>query len=258
MQQWFNQETTGTAPAPREDFCSAGLNSTNGSYEIFVYGGYSGGPGDNPADCDTVNILTLPAFHWIVVPYAPLQNRHTHSCNAVGGSQIISIGGTQPTIDHLFSLSQEQYEYNDTDILAQGLAIFDMTKLQFVDQFTAGQPPYEQSRPIKDFYTRSQGGYRQNLVEGVAALMQISSSTAGKSLPSGFLNPTQTPQVSHPTSSVGTTSSTPTSSSLSPGSPPSSPFSHISTRAIAAGTIGPRISRYPSIHVPILHQAQKS
>ena len=155
------------------------------------------------------DFLTLPAFHWIVVPYVPLQNRHTHSCNAVGGSQVIIIGGTQPTVDHLTSLSQEQSEYNDTDVLAQGLAIFDMTKPQFVDQFTAGQPPYEQSRPIKDFYTRSQGyvlylhlfclrkrtknhsGYQQNLVAGVAALMQINSSLAGKSLPSNSINPTK-------------------------------------------------------------------
>jgi hypothetical protein len=35
-QQWFNQETTGTAPAPREEFCSAGLKSINATYEMWV------------------------------------------------------------------------------------------------------------------------------------------------------------------------------------------------------------------------------
>ena len=32
--EWWNQTTTGSNPSPREDFCTAGVNSTNGTYEM--------------------------------------------------------------------------------------------------------------------------------------------------------------------------------------------------------------------------------
>ena len=32
--EWFNQSTTGNAPSPREQFCVAGINSTNNTYEM--------------------------------------------------------------------------------------------------------------------------------------------------------------------------------------------------------------------------------
>ena len=32
--EWFNQTTTGNKPAPREDFCTAGISSTNNTYEM--------------------------------------------------------------------------------------------------------------------------------------------------------------------------------------------------------------------------------
>lgn len=41
-QEWYNQTTTGTAPSPRIEFCTAGKNSTNGTYEMydqFLYAG---------------------------------------------------------------------------------------------------------------------------------------------------------------------------------------------------------------------------
>lgn len=33
-QEWWNQTTTGNAPAGRVHFCTAGINSTNGTYEM--------------------------------------------------------------------------------------------------------------------------------------------------------------------------------------------------------------------------------
>lgn len=33
-QEWWNQTTTGSAPSPRIEFCTAGTNSTNGTYEM--------------------------------------------------------------------------------------------------------------------------------------------------------------------------------------------------------------------------------
>lgn len=33
--EWWNQTTTGSEPSPRVEFCTAGINSTNGTYEMF-------------------------------------------------------------------------------------------------------------------------------------------------------------------------------------------------------------------------------
>ena len=125
----------------------------------FVYAGWSGILGSIAIQYDTINILTLPAFHWIEVPYDPQNPRHGHSCNAVGGSQIISIGG----VDSNSNVTGGDYPdltkstFNTApDPFAQGLAIFDMTTLSFAKQYTAMAPPYEQSALVKQVYAESQ------------------------------------------------------------------------------------------------------
>ena len=109
---------------------------------------------------DTISILTLPAFHWISVPYNPQNPRHGLSCNAVGGSQILTIGGVDSNakVDsgYLQPIAKSTFD-SSPDPFAQGLAVFDMTKLAFSDRFTAGAPPYEQSDVVKQFYSQSNG-----------------------------------------------------------------------------------------------------
>lgn len=34
QEKWWNQTTTGDKPSPRIEFCMAGINSTNGTYEM--------------------------------------------------------------------------------------------------------------------------------------------------------------------------------------------------------------------------------
>ena len=125
----------------------------------FVYAGWDGNLGSRAIQYDTINILTLPAFHWITVPYNPQNPRHGHSCNAVGGSQIISIGGVDSnsniTSGALPEIIRSTFD-SAPDPFAQGLAIFDMTTLTFANQYTAVAPPYEQSEVVKQFYAQSQ------------------------------------------------------------------------------------------------------
>lgn len=109
---------------------------------------------------DTINILTLPAFHWISIPYNPLSPRHGLSCNAVGGSQILTIGGVSSDAKVSYGTPQQNTKStfdSHPDPFAQGLAVFDMTTLAFSDQFTAEAPPYEQSDTVKQFYSQSNG-----------------------------------------------------------------------------------------------------
>ena len=97
------------------------------------------------------------------MPYNPANPRHGHSCNAVGGSQIISIGGVDSNsndTDSSVNAVQASTFTTSPDQFAQGIAIFDMTKLQWVDHYTANAPAYEQSSQIKQFYaSASSNGY---------------------------------------------------------------------------------------------------
>ena len=94
------------------------------------------------------------------MPYNPQNPRHGHSCNPVGGSQIISIGGvdsnSRVTVGDLPDMFRSTFD-SAPDPFAQGLAIFDMTTLRFVNQYTAEALPYEQSEEVKQFYAQSQG-----------------------------------------------------------------------------------------------------
>ena len=120
----------------------------------------------------------------------------------MGGSQVISIGGVDSNSNITGGGGDIIKSTFDSapDPFAQGLAIFDMTKLSFVDQYTANAPGYEQSEEVKQFYAQSQGlaqipflplrslkhcrKYLQSLSPGVAALLQTTHFTnhTGRSL----------------------------------------------------------------------------
>ncbi|KAL8646676.1 MAG: hypothetical protein Q9226_006758 [Calogaya cf. arnoldii] len=129
--KWYNQTATGTIPKGRRNFCLAGI------------------------PYDEIFILTLPAFHWLKVDYPARHPRSSHSCNAVGGSQIISIGGIESnakvTIGDLTDIRRSSFN-SSVDPFVQGLGIFDMTTLTWADRYTANASPYEQSEPVKAYY----------------------------------------------------------------------------------------------------------
>ncbi|KAI4177917.1 MAG: hypothetical protein LQ343_000001 [Gyalolechia ehrenbergii] len=173
---WFNQTARGNLPGPRKDFCLAGANSTNGTYEIFLYGGQNGNLGPEAVPYDEIYILTLPAFSWLKVDYPPEHPRHGHTCEHVGGSQIVSIGG-------LDSNSRVYYgDYSDidkstfnssADPFAQGLGIFDMTTLTWADHYSANPPAYEQSELVRNFYSQNPQDGSQFTDAGLRDLFQV-------------------------------------------------------------------------------------
>lgn len=128
------------------------------SSNSFVYAGFDGlHNGPVSVVFDTISILTLPAFNWIQVPYTPKATRIGHSCNAVGGSQIISIGGADVLIPRgASSIPSNQLAFNaSTDPFTQGLGIFDMTILNWVDRYTADAPDYERYDLVKTFCSQN-------------------------------------------------------------------------------------------------------
>ena len=123
----------------------------------FVYAGWDTVFGGAAIQFDTINILTLPVFHWLSVAYNPSNSRHAHSCNAVGGSQILVIGGLDTNPKIVSGLGTYQSIFNSTpDPFTQGLAVFDMASLTFQKQYTAKSFPYEQSALVKRYYSTSQ------------------------------------------------------------------------------------------------------
>lgn len=215
---WYNQTTTGSKPAARYAFCTAGAASTNSTYEIFVYAGDSGQIGASSVPLDTVNILSLPAFNWFSVAYNPQNPRSGHTCEAVGGSQIAIIGGedVNPKIPTGSDDNTPNITLSTPDPFAQGLAIFDLRTLDFAAEYKAGGGGvYEPNEVITQFY--GQGSYRGNLVEGVAQLMKE----------------THFP----PSTSSNSTASNSTLTSPSSSSSANSPHT-IHAGAIAGGVIG--------------------
>ena len=170
---WFNQTTTGSKPASRVNFCTAGAASTNGTYEIFVYAGDNGNLGTSSVPFDTVNILSLPAFNWFSVAYNPQNPRSGHTCEAVGGSLIAIVGGIDSNPKETTGSFNNVIEstFATPDPFAQGLAIFDLRTLDFPAEYIAGGGlVYKPNEVITQFY--AQGSYGGILVEGVAQLMK--------------------------------------------------------------------------------------
>ena len=93
---------------------------------------------------DAVYVLSLPAFRWFKADHPAQYPRFRHSCNIVGNRQMLSIGGQDPT-----------NQYNNTftaDPFLQGLGIFDLTAMQWSDQYNADAEPYESSAVVKAWY----------------------------------------------------------------------------------------------------------
>lgn len=117
-----------------------------------MYAGWNGRLGAASISFDEIYILSLPAFYWIKVDYPPQNPRHGLTCNAVGGSQILTIGGLATNSNPANDSVSYRTPYNTRDPFTQGLAIFDMTMLEFATQYTANASPYVQSNAVRDYY----------------------------------------------------------------------------------------------------------
>lgn len=221
-QNFYKQQASGNVPEGRVGFCLAGINSTEESYEIFLYGGTNSHLGPDAVPFDEIFILTLPAFTWMKVDYPPQHPRGGHSCNAVGGSQIISIGGFDANPEFFINVSYDDIDRSilntSADPFAQGLGIFDLTTLTWADHYTANAPPYTQSDMVKEYY-------RNNPPDGT----QFSSPALRDIFRTTHFTPIST---------TSTNSSTTNSTSSSPASPTSTPPSSTNKGAIAGGVVG--------------------
>lgn len=147
--RWFEQETSGDIPPPRKEFCIAGAQSISRTHDILVYAGWDGKPGTDAVPYDSAFVLTLPGFFWVKADYPPKHPRHGHTCNGVGGGQIVIVGG----LDSAHQGGDTYTSPFDTpDPFVQGLAIFDLSKLTWNPSYTAHRGLQTPAPPIQEYY----------------------------------------------------------------------------------------------------------
>ncbi|KUJ13319.1 uncharacterized protein LY89DRAFT_785046 [Mollisia scopiformis] len=214
---FYNQTATGNIPQARIEFCATGINSTNETYEIFMYAGWGSNLGSAALPFDEIYILTLPAFEWIKVNYAPAHPRHGHSCHTVGNRQMLVIGGVDSSADSTSSSAPtlDKATFATADQFTQGLAIFDMTDLTWSSGYDANAAEYEQSDSVQTFYSSRTS--KDPTTWGSPALQTLF-------------------QTTHFTAATNT--STNTTSTSTPIPTPSSKSSSSNAGAIAGGVVG--------------------
>jgi hypothetical protein len=124
---WYQQNTTGSIPESRVDFClSTVAVPDNSSYHIYLYGGID--PVKN-ITYDDVYILSLPTFHWTQVFTNGATPRWGHDCHVAGNRQMLTLGGNITTLE--------------CDWEAKGIAVLDMTTITWGSVFQADAEPFK-------------------------------------------------------------------------------------------------------------------
>ncbi|KAK8135305.1 hypothetical protein PG984_003245 [Apiospora sp. TS-2023a] len=155
--KWYSQPITGPRPIARGVFCSVGVQGPNGSYEIFIYGGFDSTTNSTAAD---MYVLSLPGFVFFKLPNLGVP-RAAHACALVGpfsgegnkrsARQMLSVGGAE------YAWGDQYLEpILDSDPWKQGLGIFDLTDMAWKNQYNAGADPYDTPGMVRDWY--AQGG----------------------------------------------------------------------------------------------------
>lgn len=148
--RWYTQGTTGDTPPSRYAFCMTGTHSKNGTFEIFVYGGWDGAQNDI-ARGDTW-VLSLPGFHWFKGEEAAVHT--TRACDVVGKGrrQVLVVGGPGQEFEN-----QQVLQDKPPDVWANGLGVFDLSTLTWSDRFDADADEYDAPDVVKEWYNQGNG-----------------------------------------------------------------------------------------------------
>jgi Kelch motif len=145
---FWNQTATsasGNIPQPRVRACSVGIQGTNGTFEIFVFGGndLSRSMKDNILISDAVWVLSLPSFVWFRADYPPQVVRYAHTCTIApqANSQIIVWGG----------VDIREVRANNADPWTNGINVFDMNTMAWKSEYNAKAPMYKTPSIITDY-----------------------------------------------------------------------------------------------------------
>ena len=111
---------------------------------------------------DQVYVLSLPSFHWFKADYPSLSPRARHTCVVANGSQMIAVGGLNPSgVPQGYTIGEA---INGTaDPWQQTIGVFDMTLLQWKDKYEAKASAYDPPSVIKQFISGNDTKYARTL-----------------------------------------------------------------------------------------------
>ncbi|PKS06218.1 hypothetical protein jhhlp_006964 [Lomentospora prolificans] len=135
--EWYWQSSTGDIPSPRLEFCTVGVSSPDGTYEIFLLGGYNTLSGTTFED---LYVLSLPGFVWTKVDAVEGGPRQGQTCVVAGKRHMLVIGGMNSD------------GWGNKDAFPQGLGIFDLSELKWSTEYDADAADYVASDVVKDWY----------------------------------------------------------------------------------------------------------
>ncbi|KAJ4138378.1 hypothetical protein NW768_002202 [Fusarium equiseti] len=139
--RWYWQKTTGDTPDSRGTFCSVGVPGPNGTYEIYIHGGWDYWARPEHAFGDTW-VLSIPAFRWFKAD-AEVSKRGLHDCALIGNSQMISVGGNDRT---------EDLGWSKKDDWPQGVGVLDLPSMTWSNKYNADDSKYDSPKDVKDWY----------------------------------------------------------------------------------------------------------
>ena len=159
---WYWQTATGATgpddiPPDGAMFCITGIPSSQGTYEIFVYGGHNDdlfnsssiSPSTDELKAqgifNAVYVLSLPGFVWFKSNDTSAEPRTGHTCELIGSRQMVSTGGINPAQGLDSGLGS-------TDPWPQGLGIFDMVELEWTNSYNATSAPYVVPPALQNWY----------------------------------------------------------------------------------------------------------
>jgi len=122
---WYKQSTAGTTPKIRVNPCAVVAAAPDGSsYNIYMFGGQNLVPAGSQEQYQDMWILSVPSFTWIEVDQSKQSvpyGRSGHTCNIWNG-QMVMVGG---------------YVGDQLSCESPGIYVYDLSKLQWVQQYTA-------------------------------------------------------------------------------------------------------------------------
>ena len=147
---WFTQYTTAQVkyPSDRTKMCSVVASAEdNSSHNIYIYGGNNQeGISTNETVTNEILILTLPAFHWILVYPSECVNGtcdtrrvYGHQCQKVYEKYMIAYRG----------INFNNYCENDERLgKFQGMVIYDMSSLEWTTKVELENQKYSVPRVL--------------------------------------------------------------------------------------------------------------
>lgn len=125
---WYKQSTAGSTPKIRVNPCAVVAAAPDGSsYNIYMFGGQNLQPAGNQEQYQDMWILSVPSFTWIEVDQSKQSvpyGRSGHTCN-IWNAQMVMVGG---------------YVGDQLSCESPGIYVYDLSKLQWVQQYTATSP----------------------------------------------------------------------------------------------------------------------